>query len=242
MKKITITVLFCVLFATPVFANTFHIAEGTLLRSRVDATLMNYEGNEDQVMDSRGGVYTVQLYNWSGNCREARVYAPNGAVAQTSICVQRPQTNRVSQRPVNQRSQYNIQYQDAMRNKQLHLAQAQNNVGQQSSGWFADKPGLQFGIRGNPDSPFQAVDTQHVPLNQIYAMSDEDFARFRERTDWATSSYIPQTIQNSGDAAEAGTRWTSGNYNNSYQQNAIPEAFNQGFADIINRGLSNIFN
>ncbi len=68
------------------------------------------------------------------------------------------------------------------------------------------QPGLQYGLRGTPNSPYQQIQTLRVDQNAMYNMTSVQFDEYKRRLDWA-NSYQGQVIQNDIQAANAAKSW-----------------------------------
>lgn len=98
----------------------------------------------------------------------------------------------------------------------------------------AQQPGLQYGLRGQPNSPYQRIEPLRLDPNTRYTKKDIEYVN------WFNGVYIPQMIRNDQNAAEAAVRWTSPGYNNDYRQQQIPNAVSDGISGIIRRAFDSI--
>lgn len=104
----------------------------------------------------------------------------------------------------------------------------------------ARQPGLQYGLRGNPNAPYQSVQSLYVDQNVIYAMTPSQFNEYKRRLDWATN-YNGHLIRNDQQAANAAKAWV--NEPNNYYNNGTNQIRNdltRTFSNELSNGLSSI--
>jgi hypothetical protein len=208
------------------FANLsfgFTVQEGTSLRHVVDDALLRCPTNVADLRDPQSGqAYRLTMTNWQGSCRSGTLTARGGDTAPVSVCRQgnaAPGTGYSGMMPQSREQQ--------MLTQRFGRSLSDTTVG------------AQYGLRGNPNAPHQRIQPLIVDQNAMYQMSPAQFEEYRRRLDWA-NDYHGRVIQNDRSAAEAAVRWTSGGYNNSYRQQQIPNAVQDGIANTIRRGFNQI--
>jgi len=228
MKKIAFTVFFS-LVCSVVNAGTFYVQDVPGLQSSVDNALARTQTGRATAFDARGNKYRVHLVEQGGGCRTGVVIDSNGNTAQSSICRQRRINN--SLRTVVSKRMTPAQQMQYSRNVIPTPSR------QSYAGWFKEEPGLQYDLRGNPNAPFMNVDSLNANLNDVYAMSDEQFARYQARVNWVNDHVVPQTARNDREYARNAQTWMGDTNQDRY---STQETLGRNFDTLLNRAINSI--